>query len=229
MNDNLLRTGIYTVSEAARLTRVSPSRIRRWLKGYEFPVKHGRHRSPAIWRSQLDPLDHALALGFLDLLEVRCVDAFISVGVSWKTLRLVHERACRLVGHEHPFCTNLFATDGQTIFMKVRQQTGDVALWDIRDVQRVFKDVIEPFLRELEFGEGGGVPSRWWPRGRERLVALDPRRCFGEPIIFNDGVPTAVLARSVAANGSVDVVAHWFQIPSASVRAAVEFERSLAA
>lgn len=228
MNDNLLRTGIYTVSEAARLTRVSPSRIRRWLRGYEFPVKHGRHRSPAIWRSQLEPLDHTLALGFLDLLEVRCVDAFITAGVSWKTLRLVHERARRLVGHEHPFCTNLFATDGKTIFMEVGHEADEIALWDMRDVQRVFKDVIEPFLRELEFGSGD-VPNRWWPRGRGRLIALDPCRCFGEPIIFNDGVPTAVLARSVEANGSVDAVAHWFQIPSASVRAAVEFERSLAA
>ena len=103
MTANLLRTGIYTVSEASRLTAVSPQRIRRWLRGYEFKVKHGRHRSPAVWNSQLKPIDCALALGFLDLLEVRAIDGFISAGISWKTLRQVHDEARKWVGHAHPF------------------------------------------------------------------------------------------------------------------------------
>jgi hypothetical protein len=116
----LLQTGIYTVSEASRLTAVSPQRIRRWLKGYEFPVKHGRHRSPAVWNGQLGPIDHTIALGFLDLLEIRAVDAFISTGVSWKDLRRIHSEAREWHGTAHPFCTNCFATDGQTIFMELR-------------------------------------------------------------------------------------------------------------
>src|SRR5436190_22184168 len=145
MTTNLLQTGIYIVPEAARLTGVSPWRIRRWLKGYEFRVKHGRHRSPAVWNSQIDPINHTIALGFLDLLEVRCVDAFISAGVSWRTLRHVHERARKLVSHAHPFCTNRFATDGQTIFMEARGQDDETTLWDLRDLQRVFDRIIRPF------------------------------------------------------------------------------------
>jgi uncharacterized protein (DUF433 family) len=228
MKTALLQTGIYTVPEAARLTHVSPWRIRRWLEGYEFKVKHGRHCSPAVWNSQIDPIDHAMALGFLDLLEIRCVDAFISKGVSWKTLRQVHDRAKKLVGHPHPFCTNRFGTDGQTIFMEWREENEEITLWDMRDVQRVFEQFIRPFLKEIEF-DNGTVPRRWWPLGRTRLVALDPRRCFGQPIIFRDGVPTSVLARSVQANESADEVARWFEISTASVREAVEFERALAA
>ncbi len=228
MTTNLLQTGIYTVPETARLTDVSPWRIRRWLKGYEFRVKHGRHRSPAVWNSQIDPIDHTIALGFLDLLEVRCVDAFISAGVSWKTLRQVHARARKLVSHVHPFCTNRFATDGQTIFMEVREKNEEVTLWDMRDLQRVFERIIRPFLKNVEFDDGR-VPRRWWPNGKAHLVALDPRRSFGQPIIFRDGVPTSVLARSVKANKSVEEVARWFEIPQVSVREAVEFERALAA
>ena len=228
MTTNLLETGIYTVPDAARLTGVSPWRIRRWLKGYEFKVKDGRHRSPAVWNSQIDPLDDHVALGFLDLLEVRCVDAFISAGVNWKTLRQVHDRAHKLVGHTHPFCTNRFATDGRTIFMEVREKSGELTLWDMRDVQRVFDRVIRPFLKNIEF-DSDRVPRRWWPRGKVHLVALDPRRSFGQPIIFRDGVPTSALAQSVAANGSLDEVARWFEIPAASVREAVEYERALTA
>ena len=61
------------------------------------------------------------------------------------------------------------------------------------------------------------------------LVALDPHRSFGQPIIFRDGVPTSILARSVEANGSVDEVARWFEIHPASVHEAVAFEQALAA
>ena len=228
MKTQLLQTGIYTVADASRLAGVSSRRIRRWLKGYEFKVKHGRHRSPAVWNSQLEPIDHAMALGFLDLLEIRCVDAFISAGVSWKTLRQVHDRARELVGHSHPFCTNRFATDGHTIFMELQEKNDEVTLWDMRDVQRVFDRIIRPFLKNIEF-DSARMPLRWWPRGKNHQVALDPRRSFGQPIIFREGIPTQVLARSARANDSLEEVARWFEIKSASVREAVEFEQALAA
>ena len=228
MTTPLLQIGIYTVAEASRLTRVSPPRIRRWLKGYEFRVKQGRHRSPAVWNSQLDPINHSMALGFLDLLEIRAVDAFVSAGVSWKDLRQIHEKGRRWLGTAHPFCTNQFATDGHTIFMELRELNHGVSLWDMRDVQRVFDRIIRPFLKNVEF-DMEKVPRRWWPRGKNRQVALDPRRSFGHPIIFEEGISTKVLARSARANHSVDEVARWFQISPASVREAVDFEQALAA
>jgi uncharacterized protein (DUF433 family) len=226
MNTHLLQTGIYTVPEASRLTRVTSSRIRRWVRGYDFKVKHGRHRSPAVWNTQLEQIDETVALGFLDLLEMRCVDAFVTAGVGWKTLRRVHEQAVQLVGHSHPFCTNQFATDGETIFLKERDESGDGAIWDMRDLQRVFAQIIRPFLKDIEF-DGDNIPQRWWPRGKGQKVALDPRRSFGQPILFEEGVPTHTLMRSVVANGSPEVVARWFEISPSLVRKAVEFERSL--
>jgi uncharacterized protein (DUF433 family) len=228
MTTTLLQTGIYAVPEASRLTGVTPWRIRRWVRGYEFKVKHGRHRSPAVWNTQLDQIDRAIALGFLDLLEVRCVDAFVSAGVGWKTLRQVHEQARKMVGHAHPFCTNQFATDGGTIFLEERGKHDEVTLWDMRDLQRVFERMIRPFLKNVEF-DSCKVPQRWWPKGKTHLVALDPRRSFGQPIVFRDGVPTSVLARSVAANGSVSEVARWFEIHPSSVQEAVAFEQAIAA
>jgi len=225
---SLLQSGIYTVPEASRLSRVSGGRIRRWLRGYEFPTKHGRHRSPVVWNGQLDPIDHNLALSFLDLIEVQCIDALRRTGVSWKTLRKAHSRAQKLFRHDHPFCTNRFATDGKSIFMEFRDTEDRTSLWDIAELQRVFDRIIKPFLKNLEFGRDQ-IPVRWWPMGQDRGVALDPKRNFGHPIIFEAGVPTLVLARSAAANGSIEVVARWFEINPKAVGEAVEFEQQLAA
>ncbi len=112
--------------------------------------------------------------------------------------------------------------------MEERGKHDEVTLWDMRDLQRVFERIIQPFLKNVEF-DSGRVPRRWWPKGKAHLVALDPRRSFGQPIVFRDGVPTSVLARSVAANGSVEEVARWFEIHPASVHEAVAFEQALAA
>jgi len=225
---SLLGTGIYTISEASHLTRVSPGRIRRWLKGYEFQSRHGRRRSPAVWHGQLEPIDHSLALGFLDLLEVRCVDAFLREGVSWKTLRLAHGRSQQRLKLSHPFSTDKFKAFGRDIILELPEQNDQPTLWDIARDQRVFSRIVQPFLKDLEFADGD-LPQRWWPRGKGHLVALDPRRRFGQPIIFPEGIPTLVLARSVRANPSISEVARWFEVSPVSVREAVDFERSLEA
>jgi uncharacterized protein (DUF433 family) len=223
-----LETGIYTIPEATRLTGVSQWRIRRWLRGYEFATKRGRHRSQPVWSGQLEPLDHSMAVGFLDMLEIRCVNAFLVAGVGWKTMRLAHKHAQETLNLSHPFCTNQFKVLGREIILELPQDDAEPQLWEIARNQRVFGHVTRPFLKDLEFAQRE-MPLRWWPRGKAHLVALDPRRSFGHPIIFPVGIPTAVLARSVRANGSIAAVARWFEVDPVCVREAVEFEQSLAA
>ena len=59
-------------------------------------------------------------------------------------------------------------------------------------------------------------------------MILDPTRNFGKPVV-KEGVPTRVLARSYRAERSVERVAKWYDVAASSVRAAVDFERRLAA
>ena len=88
-NHSYLGIGIYGVPEAARLTGVSAPRIRRWVKGYTFRVRGSARRSAPVWQSQLPRLDHQIAVSFLDLIEIRFVNAFLEHGVSWPTIRKV--------------------------------------------------------------------------------------------------------------------------------------------
>lgn len=224
----LLRTGIYSIPDASRLTGVSTWRIRRWLRGYRFAAKTGRHNSPPVWEGQLKPIDGSFALGFHDLIEIRCVDAFIQAGVSWPTLREAHKHAKSMVGRPHPFSSGRFATDGQTVFLRVREETSNESVWDMRDIQRVFEKVIEPFLKNVEFSDDDAA-TKWWPMGQSHQIVLDPRRSFGRPIVAEQGVPTATLAAAVRAGDSVAVVAEWYSVAPDVIRDAVAFETRLAA
>jgi len=222
-----LNTGIYTVAEASRITGVSKERIRRWLCGYHSELRQKDY--PPLWKSQLPSIKDKVALGFLDLIEVRFVDAFLNAGVSWAIIHRVREKAQQLHPEtNHPFCTKQFVTDGRQIFRNLHDETGEDCLEEIATDQRVFAEITRLFLKELEFRDGTTL-ERWWPLGKERHIVVDPRKNFGQPTVVTEGIPTQNLARSYKANGSsLDEVARWYEISSESVREAVEYEQSLA-
>ena len=212
--------------EAARLTRISAGKIRRWLRGYRFKSGTSVHHSDPVWQGELEPVENKLALSFRDLLELRFVDAFIRAGVSWRTMRRAHEKAQRELKTTHPFCSNRIATDGKNILLRQATEDCDEALIDLVNNQREFGRIVQAFLKELEFS---GTDIIWWPLGKRRQIVVDPKRNFGQPTVARSGVPSQVLARSVKTNGSIEAVRHWFEVSEREVRDAIEFESLLAA
>jgi uncharacterized protein (DUF433 family) len=223
---NLLNTGLYTMPEASRLTRISTGKVRRWIKGYDFRTSGSIRHSDAVWQGEIKPIDKKISLSFRDLLELRFVDAFIRAGVSWRTMRRAHTKAQDELKTTHPFCSNRVATDGKSILLRQAEEDSDEALVNLVTNQKEFSRIVQGFLKELEFS---GKDIIWWPLGKERQIVLDPKRNFGQPSAVRSGVPTSVLARSVKTNGSVEAVSHWFEVSEGEVRDAVEFEMRLAA
>ncbi len=222
---NLLNAGLYTVPEAARLTRISVGKVRRWLKGYDFRSGTSVRHSDAVWQSEIKPIDNKLALSFRDVLELRFVDAFIRLGVSWRTMRRAHANAQQELKTTHPFCSRQIETDGKSILLRQAKEDSDEVLLNLVTHQREFSRIVQDFLKELEFS---GDDIVWWPLGKRRQIIIDPRRNFGQPTVAKSGIPATTLARSVKANSSVDIVACWYEAQRDEVSDAVEFEESLA-
>jgi ferritin-like metal-binding protein YciE/DNA-binding transcriptional MerR regulator len=143
-----LGIGFYTVPEAARLLRVSPLSIRRWLGGYTFIEKGKEIRMPPLWKPQLPAYEHHLELGFRDLIELRFVKAFLEAGLGLRTIRSCLEYARDCVNDERPFSTRRFQTDGRTIFLESLHlhRTVESELLDLRKRQYVLKQIIERTL-----------------------------------------------------------------------------------
>ena len=225
--NNLVGVGLYTVPEAARLTRVNPARIRGWINGYGGRAKNDR--APIIHR-QVPTISGKPGLGFLDLIEVRFVNWLIGSGVSWRTIRLAADRARSELHHEHPFALARFLTDGKAIFLETQEETGDRKLLDLVKNNFAMYEVLEQSFRDgVEFSGSDGEASSWRPPEGENAVVLDPGRSFGRPIDDASGVPTATLTDAYRAEGSYDRVASWFNVPPDAVRRAVAYEMKLAA
>ena len=222
--------GIYTIPEAARLTKISKGRIRRWLAGYEYKQNGDRRRLPSILDPQLPTIENQFLLSFLDLIEIRFINAFVEEGMSLQKIRAGAKTAAEILHRGHPFSTKQFKTDGRTIYLlEVVERTGEEWLIDLFSKQYNFKNVIWPSLyKGLEYTEMDDL-RRWWPQYPKKRVVIDPRRSFGQPIINNGGVPTVILSDAVKAEGSINRVAKWYGVAREAVEASINFEQGLTA
>jgi uncharacterized protein (DUF433 family) len=179
----------------------------------------------------LPPLEGAIALGFLDLMEVRFVDAFLKAGLSLSRIRKAARLASELVGGDHPFSTQKFRTDGKSIFAELEHsKTGGKTMLDLERRQfGIYEFIVPSLMKGVEFDDRGQA-ARWHPdQGVAPAIVIDPERQFGQPIVERTGTQTAAIADAFRAEGSVESVALWFEILPEEVRQALEFEFRLAA
>jgi uncharacterized protein (DUF433 family) len=217
---NLIGIGLYTPAEASHLLGISAVKIVRWLKGHRIG---GRSYAP-LWRPQVDIGDGHIYLGFRDLMEMRVANAFIERGLSPQKVRRAIEIARDIIGEERPLSTAKFRTDGKTVFLQLREEDPvHIEMIDLFINQHVFREIIEPSLKNIDFVDG--IPSRWWPRGKQARVVLDPQRAFGQPIEVDTGVPTAALAAAANAEGSMEAASRIWSVPVAAIRHSVEFQK----
>lgn len=116
---SLIGIGLYTPGEAARLTGIARQKIHRWLRGHAA----GERSYPPVWHSSLRAKinidDDSLFLNFLDLVQLRVADAFISAGLSAQKVRRAIEYGREIVRSDYPFANAKFRTDGKTVILHV--------------------------------------------------------------------------------------------------------------
>lgn len=223
----LIGRGVYTLTEAYRLTGIPVRRINRWTRGYEFNYRGNRRYSDPIIAAGQEQIAGQAVLNFLDIVEIRFLNSFREHGVSWKAIRIAAQRAKEILQRTHPFSTKIFKTDGRTILADFVAETGDSVLLDLVKNQYEFEKVVSPYLYGgLEFNEFS-EPSRWYPLPDKKTVVIDPVRGFGAPIVSRGGVPTRILMQSFKGNPSYETVAKWYEIEEDAVRDAIQYERSL--
>ncbi len=215
----ILGGGVYSLTEAARLTQLRASRVRDW-----FRSEAGEPSGSSVFRSDYPAIAGEKAISFLDLIEV-CVAGKLRAAnppVSLQHIRKVHRKLAGDTGQKHPFCTKDIYHSGGKIFTKrIDDRETETVIEALTD-QIYIDEFIIPFLNKIEYNEITSLANLW--RIADGVV-VDPTRCFGKPIVEEVGITTRVLASAFEANGrDAYRVADWFGIESIHVQAAVNFE-----
>jgi hypothetical protein len=219
--------GIYSVSDAARLTGVPSRQIRGWLLGYG--QRKGKAAAPPVLKRQHELREGELALGFLDLLEVDFLGRIVRAAErqgrspSWKAIRTAAETARRVLKNEHPFAVRRIHTDGRRIFAEAQEETGDLALYDlVGDNFAIYDVLVDTFIASVSYE--GDVARQWTPNTRYPRIVVDPHRSFGRPIELTSGAPADALFDAWRGEkGNSAKVAAFFGTDEAGVDQAVRF------
>ena len=127
----------------------------------------------------------------------------------------------------HPFCRREVLTDGKKVFTLGLDTQGKEEMIEVLTRQRVFAEILLPFLKRIRYDEVTKLARRWCVTND---VVIDPELCLGKPTVQEIGMATAVLAAAFKANDEdAEIVADWYGISPSHVLAAADFEASLVA
>ncbi len=217
--------GLYSIAEASRLTGIDARSVSRWLQGYHYKQSGKRRQSPPVIAADYKPIAGKPALSFLDMMELRLVIKFRKHGLSFRKIRIAHQRASKIMSSKHPFASRKFVTDGKTILLQIANEERDRDLLDLVKQQYAIEDILSPLLLDgVDFD--GELPARWSPA---RGILVDPRHAFGQPIVAACAIPSATLFAAFNAERSVEKVAKWYEVEPEDVQRAIDFESRAAA
>lgn len=226
---NTLNAPAYSIAEASRLVDMKPWTVRRYLKGYEYNYSYLGHVQRSIQPPVIkDDQERETYASFLDLMDLVFVREFLIRGFKLPTLRKALDEAREYLGTPH-FARSIFFTSGsRKIFLELPKDGIMIAL--LSGGQSVMPDIIESLSDRLEFEDITelGFASKWYPKGMNGLIVIDPEVSFGRPTIIGTGIPTNNIFDLYLGEGQkIEPVSNWFKIPANQIQAAVQFEHSL--
>lgn len=218
----ILGHGVYVLSEAAQLTGLKRARVREWFwRRVSDPVPR------SIFDGDYTGVAEGQSISFLELVEVFVAGQLREHGVSLQSLRRAHAKLQEDWETRHPFARKEFRTDGQNVLVRALDEPERRIVCEAITTSQVFESVIRPTLEKIDYDPISNLATKWH---LAPLVVLNPRVCFGQPIVEPVGITTYVLAAFYLANGrNAKRVANWYEVEEKHVMAAVEYETRHAA
>lgn len=227
---------LYTVTEAARYLDVPASTLASWAKGYRRAGK-GRPEvtgSPVL--TTVPSPGRGPVIPFVGLAEGLVLTAMRCAGVPLQRIRPALARLDDELGLQHALASRRLYTDGAEVLYDYGEtgEDEDAAraareLVVVRSDQRVFNEVVEAYLRRLEFADDGYVQLIRLPAYEVAEVVVDPARGFGQPIFARGGARLEDALALFRAGEPLDVVAEEYGVPRAQLEDAVRIATRVAA
>jgi uncharacterized protein (DUF433 family) len=226
---NYFGKGIYTLKTAAKILKMNPQRMRRWINGYTYHKNIECRSHDPLFKTEYEYDSNDVVISFLDLTELLFINSFIQYGISIQKIRKAAIAASKFLDTSHPFAIRKMFTDGKTIFANIAQKENDRSLLDLINKQYQFEKIIEPLLYEcIDFGQYD-YAEKWWPLGKEQEIVLDPTRNLGQPILNKYNVKTELIYELYKTNHSISEISDWYELDKNSIEAAISFEKGLVA
>jgi uncharacterized protein (DUF433 family) len=215
---NRFETLLYGIGEAAAYLSVPPSTLSSWAYGRKRHVHGGGTATTKPVITAVRPeLREEAAMPFIGLAEAYALAAFRKAGVPMQRIRPAIDVLGKELGLEHALASRRLYTDGAEVLYDYAQHAGDTPegesareLVVVRNSQRVFTEVVQQYLRRIDFAGDGYARLIQLPQYRVAEVTVDPDHAFGKPRLTHGGATVDDVIDLFLAGEPVDAVASEF-------------------
>lgn len=199
----------YTLAESAHWLGLVPNTLRVWLRGQTYSTQAGPRRAqPVVHPAGTDPL----GLSFWNLVECSVLATMRKQHkVSLQKVRRALNYVAKELGKERPLIEQEFSTDGVGLFVENYGKLIDVSSKE----QLAMREIMEAGLTRIE-RDAAGLAARMFPWRRDphepRVVSIDPRIAFGQPVLASTRVPVDVILDRYRAGDSMQHLATDYRV-----------------
>ncbi len=207
----IIGEGIFTIEDMSNILGLPKAKIRRWLKQY-WDGRFGKY-SWSVHKSK--------AVNFATLIEFYMTLQLSEQGVRNKQIFKAHEQLSKIYNTQYPFANQKILEalhcDGKKLFLETEE--GIVSMDGSRQLNL---ELIKAFIKNVEFGENK-LPSKLYPKGKEKAIVVDPKRQFGHPVINNTNVYPETVYNLYLAKEPIPFIAFTYQLTEKEVNDAIEY------
>ena len=175
-NEKWRTSPLYTISETARLAKVAPNTIRRWIFGTESA-------KPVFDDSSYDVARDSTIVSFIQLVEIVVASNFRKEGrVSLEVVRRAYINAKDHFDTEYPFASLKLEPLAGHIIVRLREAKTiqGIPAIDSPGLTTIPGFTIE-VLKDIDYESD--LAARWWPAGKDKPIVIDPRFSAGLPTV----------------------------------------------
>lgn len=233
--DSRFTIPLYSQAETARYVDMPASTLRTWTQGYE---RRGRSPHPpnqktrstgkrivkgspiVTYFSPRHPSDPTVP--FVGLAESMFLSALRKAGVPLQQIRPALSLVQSRLGVSHALASRRLYVAGAQLLWEVAEE-GELdsgarrALIVLRDGQYVFREVIERYLKRIDYAEDGYANRVTLPGYEVADVVADPQINFGQPFFVSTGAPVQSVLSRIRAGEPMTEVADDFDLPTDQV------------
>ncbi len=204
--------GIYTISDSAEILGISRSQIRYWFSRYVSGNFRKLNSDGYFYDS-----GQVIAVNFCTLIETFVFYHLKKKGVKTNRIIEAHDILSKYHGTPYPFALKEFLCSGSDLFHKAGS---DFISLDKRR-QLALSDIILHFSENIDFYQN--FAFKYYPRGRDNSVVVNPRNQFGSPIIDGTNIKVSTIVSLHHGGEKSEFIAKLYEIKERQVEDAIKF------
>ena len=203
--DRVYTRPLYSKGEVARIVAAPSSTVHGWLRG--------RTIAGRSYGSVIEGVGEGSGpqVSFTGLAEAYVLNAFRKAGLPLQRIRPAVAMLRENLQLDHALASKRLVTDGAEILIK-SDDPSDKRLMVVRSGQAVFNEVVEGYLKHIDFGELGYASTIALPQYTDTRVIVRPLLNGGRPTVESRGIAVDDLLSRVRAGEPPTEIADDFRL-----------------